>query len=316
MKLLCLSVFVPVLATLAYKLHTLHKDEVERRKQKPRVTDIRIYPVKSCRGISLTTGKVTELGFEHDREWLIIDSETRRFISQRQASALATVTPSFKGEYLCLDAPGMPTLKLPLAITKSASIEVYIWDDTVMAIEESEEAAQWFSKYLNKKVKVVRVDPNVKRIVDPEFWTEDIPGPKICSFADAYPFLMFSKESLKWLNENVPTEKTIELTRFRPSLVVEGTQGPFDEDTWATFYIRGIPMHVVKPCGRCKVTTIDQLTGEHPTGPEPLATLQRLRKYHADAIFGQNVVHETTGYIRVGDVVDVEHRKPPPTLQL
>jgi hypothetical protein len=39
----------------------------------------------------------------------------------------------------------------------------------------------------------VRVDPNFKRIADPKFWTDAIPGPKIVSFADGYPFLMFSK---------------------------------------------------------------------------------------------------------------------------
>ena len=59
--------------------------------------------------------------------------------------------------------------------------------------------------------------------------------------------------------------------------------------------------------GRCKITTMDQDTGE-VAGPEPLATLQRLRKYKEDAIFGQNVVHESAGYICVGDVVEVEVR--------
>ena len=52
---------------------------------------------------------------------------------------------------------------------------------------------------------------------------------------------------------------------------------------------------------------MDQDTGE-VAGPEPLATLQRLRKYKEDAIFGQNVVHESAGYICVGDVVKVEAR--------
>jgi hypothetical protein len=36
------------------------------------------------------------------------------------------------------------------------------------------------------------VDPNAKRVADPKF-CKDLPGPKIVSFADGFPFLLFSR---------------------------------------------------------------------------------------------------------------------------
>jgi len=309
-------VFAPALAALVYKLYELRKEEEERRKRKPRVTALYIYPIKACHGISLKTGKIGRTGFEYDRTWMIVDKR-HRFITQRQHSKLATVVPRFSGDYLEVNAPGMPPLKLPLKTNKKATIQVEVWDDKVMAIDEGPVAAEWFSKFLRKSVTLVRTDPAVKRIADKKYWTEDIPGAKVVSFADGFPFLVVSQESVDFLNENLPKSETgtrtgtgtmtdVTFRRFRPNIVVRGARCPFDEDTWKTFTIRETVFHAVKDCGRCKVTTIDQDTGE-PRGAEPLATLQRIRKVGDNAIFGQNVVHEEDGgIVCVGDYVDVK----------
>jgi uncharacterized protein len=56
---------------------------------------------------------------------------------------------------------------------------------------------------------------------------------------------------------------------------------------------------VVKPCDRCVLTTTDQATGER--GLEPLRTLATYRRRDGKVYFGQNVVHEGTGRLGVGD---------------
>ena len=92
------------------------------------------------------------------------------------------------------------------------------------------------------------------------------------------------------------------MNRFRPNLVVAGAE-PYAEDDWQRIEIGGLPMRVVKPCGRCVVTTTDQATGER--GKEPLRTLATYRNRGGEVMFGQNVVHERTGQLRVGDPVVV-----------
>jgi uncharacterized protein YcbX len=60
---------------------------------------------------------------------------------------------------------------------------------------------------------------------------------------------------------------------------------------------------VTKPCARCVITTTDQRTGER--GKEPLRTLGQHRRSDSGLLFGQNLVPESTGILRVGDPVTV-----------
>ena len=60
---------------------------------------------------------------------------------------------------------------------------------------------------------------------------------------------------------------------------------------------------VTKRCGRCVVTTTDQRTAER--GREPLRTLARHRRVGGDLAFGQNLVPERTGTLRLGDPVTI-----------
>ena len=57
------------------------------------VSALFIYPVKSCRGVQLGAAQVTERGFEHDREWMIVDT-AGRFLSQREFPALSRIVPA------------------------------------------------------------------------------------------------------------------------------------------------------------------------------------------------------------------------------
>lgn len=299
-----LAVFVPAVASLVYKLYLLHKEEEEKRNKQPQVTDIYIYPIKSCRGIRLNSCRIGTTGFEYDRHWMIVDEERKRFVTQRQQSKLATVVPSFKGEFLEVNAPDMEPLKLPLKTNKKASVGVEVWDDKVLAIDEGPIASEWFSRFLNKNVKLVRVDPAVKRIADAKYWTKDMAGAKIVSFADGFPFLVVSHESVDFLNQNL-SGTSVHFRRFRPNIVVRGAPEPFNEDTWKTFKIRNTIFHAVKDCTRCKITTLDPDTGRS-LGDEPLKTLPKIREGMDTAVFGQNVVHEAEGgCVWVGDRVEI-----------
>jgi uncharacterized protein YcbX len=92
------------------------------------------------------------------------------------------------------------------------------------------------------------------------------------------------------------------MDRFRPNLVVEGTD-PWAEDGWTRLAVGEVTFRVAKPCGRCVVTTTDQATAAR--GKEPLRTLARHRKLDGRLVFGQNLIPDTTGTIRVGDPVTI-----------
>ena len=39
------------------------------------ITDLRIYPIKSCRGISIQKTFLTKQGLDLDRRWMFVDAE-------------------------------------------------------------------------------------------------------------------------------------------------------------------------------------------------------------------------------------------------
>ncbi|KAL5205414.1 hypothetical protein ABZP36_033623 [Zizania latifolia] len=54
------------------------------------VRSIFIYPIKSCRGISVLQAPITSTGFRWDRQWLVVNSKGRAY-TQRVEPKLALV---------------------------------------------------------------------------------------------------------------------------------------------------------------------------------------------------------------------------------
>lgn len=119
-------------------------------------------------------------------------------------------------------------------------------------------------------------------------------------FADGYPLLILSQESLDDLNQRLA--EPLPMNRFRPNLVVSGTE-PYAEDTWKQIRIGEVVLDIVKPCARCVTTTTNQTNAER--GKEPLATLAKYRNSERGALFGQNVIHAGPGTLTVGQAVEV-----------
>jgi hypothetical protein len=88
--------------------------------------------------------------------------------------------------------------------------------------------------------------------------------------------------------------------------VVDGTE-PFAEDDWARIRVGDTSFRVVKPCARCVVTTVDQRTGQQ--GKEPLQMLATFRNSGGKVLFGENLIHDGPGPIRLGDQVEVLERR-------
>jgi uncharacterized protein YcbX len=92
------------------------------------------------------------------------------------------------------------------------------------------------------------------------------------------------------------------MNRFRPSVIINGP-GAWAEDGWRAVRIGDLRFRVAKPCGRCLVTTTDQVTGVR--GIEPLRTLASFRQIGQSVNFGIYLIPDEEGQIRVGDDVAV-----------
>ncbi|XP_016648032.1 PREDICTED: mitochondrial amidoxime reducing component 2 isoform X2 [Prunus mume] len=222
-----------------------------------KVSSIFIYPIKSCRGISVSQSSVTPTGFRWDRQWLVVNYKGRAY-TQRVEPKLSLVQvelpdeafiegwePS-KSSYLVLKAPGMDALKVSLIAPREVSNGVSVWEWSGSALDEGADASKWFSDYLGKPSRLVRFNTASEiRPVEPEYAR----GHKIM-FSDMYPYMLLSQGSMDALN-NVLKEP-IPVNRFRPNILVEGCE-PFSEDLWTEIRIDKLTFLGVKLCSRCKV---------------------------------------------------------------
>ena len=260
------------------------------------LTQINVYPVKSLGGYSAAVANVEPRGLQYDRRWMLVNGEGR-FLSQRDLPRMALITTAVEADGLTLHAPDFAPLRVPLHSPGEANETVSVWRSVCQAVPVGAEADRWFTDYLHVPCRLVFMPDETRRLVNPNYSA----GEGIVSFADGYPLLLLGEASLDDLNTRL--EAPVPMNRFRPNLVVSGVPA-YAEDGWAKVRIGEATFHGVKSCDRCGLTTVDQATGE-VAGPEPLKTLASYRLKDQKVLFGQMLIPDGTGTVRIGDAVEV-----------
>ncbi|MCD0483760.1 MOSC domain-containing protein [Streptacidiphilus sp. ASG 303] len=290
-----------------------------------RLTSLHVHPLKSGRRLSPQSAAVEPWGLAGDRRWMLADP-SGRFVSQREHPRLALVRAEPRPDGgLLLAAPGARPLEVaaPSAERGDPTAGVEVWGTPFRAAVAAAEAHAWFSALFGADLRLVHLDDPLARPADPEY----APGVTV-SMADGFPLLLAATASLDALNAAIAADHAggpdpeagapVPMERFRPNLVVGGTE-PWAEDGWRRIRVGEVVFRVVKPCGRCVITTTDQETGT-VRGPEPLRALGRHRRIGRRLLFGQNLVPErpagqagpVLGTVRVGDPVAVLEEGPRP----
>ncbi|MGH8848937.1 MAG: MOSC domain-containing protein, partial [Polaromonas sp.] len=159
------------------------------------ISRLYVYPVKSCAGVPVQEAILTEAGLEFDRAWMVVD-EKGDFLTQRELPRMALIKPQLKHYEMVLRAPGMLALHIALDQVEGP-VRVRVWDDEVPAYDMGAIAAQWFSDFLGTTARLVRFDPEHKRICSPQ-WTGGVEA--LNQFSDGYSVLVISEASLDNLN--------------------------------------------------------------------------------------------------------------------
>ncbi|MPQ58605.1 MOSC domain-containing protein [Duganella sp. FT27W] len=280
----------------------------------PILSELILYPIKSCAGLSLPQALLTTAGLATadekvlDREWMVVDANGG-YMTQRDFPRMALITPTLHADTLTLAFPGMPALELALARPDAQSAptrRVHIWDDSLRAYDCDDAIATWFSAALGVPCRLVRFHADAVRVVSQK-WTGDVAATTL--FSDGFPILVIGQGSLDDLNDKLrgAGRAALPMNRFRPNVVIAGIEA-FEEDYIETFQIGDVELKPVKPCPRCPMPSVDQTTGEF--GPDPLEILQSYRaKPELDGAlcFGMNAI-VTVGdgrIVRVGQEIEV-----------
>lgn len=250
-----------------------------------------IYPVKSCAGIEVQEALLTDTGLDLDRAWMVVDA-AGHFLTQRSLPRMALVRPQIKSDEMVLRAPGMLALHVAIDAVE-APATVTLWSDTVPAWDMGPVAAQWFTDFLGQPCRLVRFDPDHRRLSSLR-WTGGIEAPN--QFADGFPVLVASEASLQELNLRLHAagHQPVGMERFRPNVVLRGV-GAHDEDRIELLRVEGdgndMGLLLVKPCARCPIPDVDPATAR--TSPEVSDTLRSYRRdkrLDGAITFGMNAI--------------------------
>ncbi len=287
----------------------------------PTISELFIYPIKSCAGIALREARLLATGLEYDRCWMVTDP-AGAMLTQRAYPRMALIKVELGAQHLVIRAPGMSELRTPLEAAQldvPLAVQTEVWGDAAYGLDTGEASAAWFSSFLGVPARLLRFNPERERIVDPEY-TQRVGG-ATTHFADGFPLLVIGQASLDDLNQrlNGKGAPSIPIDRFRPNVVVAGLDA-YEEDYAETLKVEGgsnagegVQLQLVKLCARCPIPTIDQAKGapdpHWPNEPTDTMSTYRAKAQRNGALtFGNNalVASGAGAWLRVGQAVEAE----------
>ena len=235
------------------------------------------------------------------------------FLTQREHPKLALIRPTISDGKLVLEANGASAISIPLAhdnLKQLASIQVQVWDDKLLAYDQGQECADWFKAILGVACRLVKFHPSSTRVAN-NIWTGN--RNVATHFSDGYPLLLISEASLTDLNQKLTALNLVQvpMNRFRPNIVINGVDA-FEEEYAESFTMddahQTICLKPIKPCPRCPMPAVDQITAH--VGDNPVDVLQTYRSntiLDGAVTFGMNViVAQGSGqYLKLGDVLEL-----------
>ncbi|XP_054836315.1 mitochondrial amidoxime reducing component 2-like [Eublepharis macularius] len=275
------------------------------------VTGLFIYPLKSCRRVSVEDAEVTSLGLRkgdlRDRFWLIIKKDGH-MVTARQEPRLVLISVTCENGHLILNAPEMKELRFPVKLPEENPVKnCRVFGLDIQGRDCGDDVAQWLTAFLNSEpYRLVHFEaqmtPRKCNKIEFPFRTKDeVP------YSDCGPLLIISEASMEDLKSRM--EKKVDMRNFRPSITVSGC-GAYEEDTWDKVIIGDVELKKVMACGRCILTTVDPDTGIIDR-KEPLETLKSYRMcdpaqkhiYKSAPLFGSFFGVDKIGTIKIGDPV-------------
>lgn len=257
----------------------------------PQISQLFVYPIKSCAGISVPSVQFDKKGPLFDRRWMLVDSKTGVFLSQREIPKMALISTHIEnsvvwaGQSFCDDLEKL--VCLPVINNDPESVQfnikdVRVWDDNIQGYDCGDELADWFSQLLDCECRLIYQGDN-DRFASEKYAKK---GTAV-SFADGFPLLVIAHSSLEVLNNEC--NSVLSAANFRPNIVVKNTIA-FEERVWKTLETGHIGMKVVKPCERCVIPTINPLTAKREA--DILSALLKYCRQDKKIYFGQNLTFD------------------------
>jgi uncharacterized protein YcbX len=267
------------------------------------VDSLRIHPLKSGAIRHLTASGVRRSGLVGDRAWMVVDGDGE-CVTARTDRALFTLTAeplpdnalrltSRVGDVVEVCRPAADAATVAVTVHRRPAAPGLIAADAAQALVRSTLGRD--------DVTLVACSDPTQRRLHPEFSHEG----DTTAYADGYPVTLASLASLRELQRLGAGDLPID--RFRPNVVIDGDLDPFAEEQWTRVTLGETSFRVARGVDRCSMTLLDPQTLR--TGPEPIRTLSRHRKWEGKTWFCIHLIPELaddqTTTLAVGDRVSI-----------
>lgn len=232
--------------------------------------------------------------------------------------------------------------------TKLEETHVTLHKSSTKAFIMHDEINKWFSQCFGFDALLIYLGPNLRPVLGnlsptaadrhSQSWIQGISKtisslyygkePEGLTFTDVAPYLIVTEESLQEVSSRLPEGQDMEITKFRPNIVLSGADGAYDEDYWGGLRFSSLDesesldeifLILTANCARCVSINIDYLTGEPGKGEDGAILKKMMKDRRVDMgskyspIFGRyaflkDASDRGRSRLRLGDRVTVSQR--------
>ncbi|RBR09319.1 uncharacterized protein FIESC28_09927 [Fusarium coffeatum] len=260
------------------------------------VTQLYVYPVKGLRGCAIDKARLGPFGFEGDRTFCLQkvkrdgDSEPQyetMFIGYHLKLALFQAAIDYDKSQVTIQWNADKTddsIHFPLkpSLEGRKVIEANLHTSTTKAYDMGDDLSKWFSDRLDQEVRLVYIGDGSRAVLgslaphssdglQKASFTQRLKNsipflahpPERITFSDLAHYLVVTEESNNEVSSRLSEGYSMDVTKFRPNIVVCGASGAFAEDFWAELvFDGGVRMAMTANCFRCQSITVDYETGK------------------------------------------------------
>ncbi|XP_057197994.1 molybdenum cofactor sulfurase isoform X1 [Triplophysa rosa] len=269
------------------------------------LTNLFIYPVKSCASFEVAEWPLGPQGLLYDRFWMVVN-ENGVCLSQKREPKLCLIQPviCLASNTLQLKVSGLKPVAIPLEPSvKNSGLRTShskVCGDSVQTVDCGEKVSAWLSEFLGKPCHLIRQSPDFLREIKNgrrkagDFYLTAL------SLVNEAQFLLINRASVSILQQHIDNRQESEnkdtcldmerlVQRFRANLVISG-QEPFVEESWSHLTIGASQFQVIGRCGRCQMIGVDQKSAARTQ--EPLRSLSECRS--GKVTFGVYLTDQST----------------------
>jgi len=307
------------------------------RKTVSEIVELRVYPIKSCRGIKVDSTTLTRQGLDLDRRWMFANTQHDKdldftgltFVTIRNKPQMTLIDTALSNDddQLIISirdtdkSVRVPTRPSQEWLDDYTTLQtVNIWNALTDGYEFSSEINSVFTSFFDEPVSLIYKGPT-PRVCRGNGDQKFLGRQETVNFPDVLPVQIASQSSLDELNSRLQAkgEGPLTIERFRPNIIIKGGE-PWSEDNWKTVRINGSPsgplmgtftggntkaldLDVAARCARCQVPNVNPDTAEKHK-KEPWTTLMSYRRVDKGITFkpcfGMLCCPRNEGEVKVG----------------